>query len=123
MGFQPDFDPEIGDESVRACLNDGALQGAESYALAVNTTTGTSVEVPPGVYRVYLAGQSATESIALITDAAAATPAFPSGSPSASVVFPGNEVVRVRVQPDKRFVSAISAVGSGTLYLVPVVKL
>lgn len=123
MGFQREFDPELAEESLRACVNDGALQGAESYALSVNATTSSSVELPAGIYRVFLAGMSAAEQLALRTGESGVTASLPGGSASASAVFSGNEVVRVRVQPDGRYLAAISAAGSGTLYIVPVVKL
>lgn len=124
MGFQREFDPEIGDEALRACVNDGALADASSYALSVNASTSSSVSVPAGVYRVFLAGMSAAESIALRTGATGVSAALPSsGTPTKGAVFAGNEVVRVRVLPDGTYVAAISSVGSGTLYLVPLVGL
>ena len=127
MGFQREFDPAIGDESLRACVNDGALVAAESHALAVNATTSSSVSLPAGVYRVFLQGMSAAETIAMVTGVSGVTAALPTaGSPGTShavAVFPGNAEVRLRVLPDKTFVAAISAVGGGTIFFVPVVRL
>lgn len=127
VGYQRQFDPEIGVESTIACVNDGVLQGASAYALAISTAGSVSVEVPPGVYRVFLEGMSAAVTIALTTGSSGATAVFPTtgtpGTPAASAVFPGSAIERVRVLPDATFVAALSAGGNGTLYLVPLVKL
>lgn len=124
MGYQRQFDPEIAAESVAACVNDSALLGASAYALAVSNLGSASVEVPPGLYRVFLAGMSASESIALKTGNASVAAVFPSaGTPEVTAVFPGNAVERVRVLPGATYVAARTAVGGGTLYLVPVVML
>lgn len=123
MGYQREFDPEIGAESVRACVNDGALLGAQTYVLSVNTTS-SSLELPAGVYRVFLQGMSAAETLAMVTGGSGVSVALPtSGTPGAVAVFPGNAEVRLRVLPDKTFVAAISAVGGGTIFFVPVVRL
>jgi hypothetical protein len=124
MGFQREFDPAIGDESLRACVNDGALVAAESHALAVNATTSSSLSLPAGIYRVFLQGMSAAETIAMVTGGSGVTAALPTaGTPRVAAVFPGNAEVRLRVLPDKTFVAAISAVGGGTVFFVPVVRL
>jgi hypothetical protein len=77
MGFQREFDPAIGDESLRACVNDGALVDAESHALAVNATTSSSLSLPAGIYRVFLQGMSAAETIAMVTGGSGVTAALP----------------------------------------------
>lgn len=124
MSFQREYDPAIADESLRACVNDGVLQGASSYALSVNATTSTALELPAGVYRAFLQGSSAAETVALVVGDSGVSAVIPSaGTPSTSAVFSGAEQVRVRVQPDKTFVAAINAVGSGTIFFVPVVRL
>ncbi|MEZ4390398.1 MAG: hypothetical protein R3A48_04820 [Polyangiales bacterium] len=64
---------------------------------------------------------SAAETVALATASSSASAVLPSaGSPQDAAVFAGRQVVRLRVQPDKTEVAAINAVGSGTLYFVPV---
>lgn len=124
MGYQREFDPEIGAESVRACVNDGTLLGAQTHALSVNALTSSSLELPAGVYRVFLQGLSAAETLAMVTGGSGVTAALPtSGTPGVVAVFPGNAEVRLRVLPDKTFVAAISAVGGGTIFFVPVVRL
>ena len=123
VGYQRQFDPEIADESVRAGLNDGAIQGAASYALAV-TTASTAIEVPAGIYRVFLGGMDPAVTIALATGDSGVSASLPtSGTAVACAVFPGSAVERVRVLPGATWVAAISAGGSGTLYLAPLVPL
>jgi hypothetical protein len=76
------------------------------------------------VYRVFLQGMSAAETVAMVTGGSGVTAALPTAGTARSVaVFPGNAEVRLRVLPDKTFVAAISAVGGGTLFFVPVVRL
>lgn len=123
MGYQREFDPEIGEESLRACVNDAALGGATSYALSLSATSAT-VQVEPGIYRVFLDGMSAAAVVAIETGGSGVTASLPStSSPTSSSVFAGNTEVRLRVQPDGTTVAAVLGTGSGTLYLVPVVML
>lgn len=123
MGYQREFDPEIGEESLRACVNDAALGGATSYALSLSASS-ASVQVEPGIYRVFLDGMSAAAVVAIETGGSGVTASLPStSSPTSSSVFAGNTEVRLRVQPDGTTVAALLGTGSGTLYLVPVVML
>jgi len=123
MGYQREFDPEIGEESLRACVNDAVLGGAKSYALSLSTTSAT-VQVEPGIYRVFLDGMSASAVVAIKTGDTGVAASLPSTSSSTSSgVFAGNTEVRLRVQPDGTTVAAVLGTGTGTLYLVPVVML
>lgn len=123
MGYQREFDPEIGEESLRACVNDAVLNGATSHALSLSATS-ASVQVEPGIYRVFLDGMSGAAVVAIETGGSGVTASLPStSSPTSSSVFAGNTEVRLRVQPDGTTVAAVLGTGSGTLYLVPVVML
>lgn len=125
MGFQRQFDPEIAVEGTLACVNDGAIQDAKSYALAVSTSGSSSMEVAPGLYRVFLGGMSAAITIAIKTGSSSGVAAvLPTTSTSElSGVFPGSMAERIRVLPGSPWVAAISSGGNGTLYLVPLVVL
>ena len=121
MGFRRQFDPEIGRAARDASVNDGALDGRLSYALAVSTSS-ASLQVEPGIYRVYLAERTATTSVAIATGDNSVSVALPTtGQPAG--VFPGDVVERVRVLPDRPYVAAILSTGTGTLYLTQVVAL
>lgn len=123
MGYQREFDPEIGEEARRACVNDAVMAGASSYALTVGTTS-AALLLPAGVYAVFLQGMSAAETVALVTGEASVSAAMPvSGTPANSAVFAGSERVWLRVQPGRNWAAARTAAGSGTLFFVPLVRL
>lgn len=122
MGYEPYFDPAAAKESTVACLNDHALRDGLTYALAVGTTS-ASVEVAPGLYRVFLAGLDGSKTVSLLVgESAVEAEAATSGGVS-SVAFPGSAMERVRVPPGTGHVAALLSAGSGTLVLVSLVKL
>ena len=57
MGYQREFDPEIGEESLRACLNDGALQGRKSYALSVSTSSASLTLTLNTLFKITVLGR------------------------------------------------------------------
>lgn len=101
MGYEPYFDSAAAMESTVACLNDHALRDGLTYALTVGTTS-ASVEVAPGLYRVFLAGLDASKTVSLLVGDSAVEAEAATGGGVSSVSFPGSAMERVRVPPGTR---------------------
>ncbi len=123
MGWEIPFDPVLTDRARGACVNDAMTAGdGKAYAL---TLTGSAPETPAqlssGIYRAWLKGRDATQSVVIALGGDEVEAEAPSsGSPKPNAVFAGDETVFVRVLPAMRYVSAL-VVGAGmteyTLYL------
>ena len=122
MGYERHFASEATEESTIACLNDWALRGGKSYTLAVGTTS-ARIEIDPGLYRVFLASLDASKLVYLnVGDDTVVAEAVTSGGVT-SVAFPGSALERIRVPPGTGHMAAMLDAGSGTVVIVPVVKL
>lgn len=128
MSWQYDFDPDASAVSERACIND-ALQRpgseARTYAVAAASSGSPTVTtLKPGIYRVHLDGRDGAVTVALQLAAddtpVAGVPA--AGSSATTVVFAGDETVRLRVSPAMPKLTAQLSSGSKTLFLVPLVQ-
>jgi len=128
MGYQRFFDEEPTRVSELACVNDGT--SLPSYVLSLTTTDLHVDDVAPCIYRAFLEGMDGSLTVALTTSRTSATVALPSHSPPSAptpssdpvAIFPGNVMVRVRVQAGLQTLNIRMISGTGTLYLVPVIE-
>lgn len=125
MAYQRFFDEEMTRAGDLACINDviGQLQ---SYALDLSTTTASIEDVPPGIYRAFLAGMDPSLVVAVVVASSTRTVDLPTSGSTPTFedppcLFPGNAVERLRVIGGVQTVNARLVSGSATMYLVPVV--
>lgn len=124
MPFDRMFDEEVDRAAVEGCLNDGDIQGVKTYVLSLSNSSSHLSDVAPGIYRVFLDGLSPSATVLLRVGRASDSLTSPtSASPASLSMFPGSDVVRIRVLPGNTFVSARMLTGTGDLYFVPVVAL
>lgn len=124
MAYERRYNPEIDLQSAAGCLNDAALAGKVSYALALSTTSASIGPLDPGIYMVFLDGGDPIRTVVLKTGEATVVAERPSGGRANardSVLFPGGLVERLRVPAWGPYVAALITQGTGTLYLVPLV--
>lgn len=122
MGWEISFDPVLTERARGACVNDAMVFNGKAYALTITGSAPvTPTQLSSAIYRVWLKGRDAAQSVVLALggdDVVAAAPT--AGSPQPNAVFAGDETVFVRVLPAMRYVSAL-VVGAGateyTLYL------
>jgi hypothetical protein len=130
MGYQRFFDEEPTRVSEVACVNDGT--SLYSYVLSLTTTVLSVDDVAPCIYRAFLEGMDGSLTVALTTsrttgsvplptpNAWSPTPTTPTKSSDPVAIFPGNQVVRVRVMAGLQTLNVRMISGTGMLYLVPV---
>lgn len=130
MAYERNFDEEFTRVSYLACVNDGFESSA--YALALTTADLHVGNLPPSIYRAFLDGMDPTLTVALTVSRTSESVSLPTpntwgGSPTDPIpsdapvaIFPGNQVVRVRVMSGLQTLNVRLLSGTGTLYLVPV---
>jgi len=124
--FNRVFDEEIGRTAQLSCLNDGAIQDAGTYGLALDSDAENFPDIAPGIYDAFLDGMDATKTVLFRvrrTTTGTEDLTTPTGTPQTLSMFPGNVVVRIRVMPGNKILTARLLSGTGTLFLVPVVPL
>ena len=122
MTLEARYDPALNQLSVTGCLNDSALAGKPTYALALSTTSASIGPLDPGIYMVFLDGLDPLRTVVLKTGNRAVVAELPRAGREGrrdSVVLPGSVVERIRVLRGSQYVAALLSQGTGTLYLVP----